>query len=66
MEHTEKTKLFEKVRADLIDCHLEIKCTELTEEELDAAKNLINFCRVICEQFEGEFQRFTEIDNNNF
>jgi len=62
--YTGKTKLFEKTRSDLIDCHLEIKCTELTGEELGAAKNLINFCKVICEQFEGEFQRFSEFDNN--
>ena len=65
MKHTEKTKLFQKVHSDLIDCYLEIKCTELTNEELDAAKDLVNFCKIICE-FEGKFQRFTEIDNNNF
>lgn len=57
---TEKTKLFQKVRSDLIDCHLEIKCSELTNEELEAAENLINFCKVMCKQFEGEFSRFTE------
>jgi hypothetical protein len=44
MEHTKKTKLFEKARSNLIDCHLKIKCTELNGEELDAAKNLISFC----------------------
>lgn len=96
MEHTEKSRFFEQTYIDLVDCHSEIKFTEkLTSFEEDRAEKLINFCRIICEEFKkderfsdlfsprskgtrhikevveelldknnGEFQRFTEIDNN--
>lgn len=60
MEHTEKAIFFEQTYSRLTDCHEEIKFDELTDFELDRAEKLINFCRVMCEQFK-EDERFSDL-----
>jgi hypothetical protein len=59
MEHTEKSKLFEQTYINLVECHADIKFTQqLTDFEENRAWKLINFCKIICEEFEND-ERFS-------
>lgn len=61
MEHTEKSRFFEQTYIDLVDCHSDIKFTnELTGFEEDRASKLINFCRIVCDEFK-EDERFSDL-----
>jgi len=57
--HTERIKLFEETYAALSDRYLEIKFSnDLTHFEIDRASKLLNFCRVMREQFSND-ERFS-------
>lgn len=61
---TKKSDLIEKTYINLVDCYEEIKFSDLTFFEQDRAEKLINFCRIVFEEFKDD-ERFTEINNNN-
>lgn len=59
--HTNKTRLFEKTYAALSDCHIEIKFSEeLTHFEIDRARKLLNFFKIIQGQFKDD-ERFSDL-----